>query len=135
IEWEQALGIGVGPYGRKHGVAFIGNNGTLVLNGSGGEVIPEKGKMEAVGLQKQQDRGLDGHMQAFVQAITQRDPALVNAPLQVGAHIAIFSQMGNIAYRTGEKLYWDRSKRKFTSRNANNYLSAKYHNGYKMPKA
>src|SRR5690625_6006460 len=27
--WEQAAGIDNGPYGRNHGVAFIGNNGTL----------------------------------------------------------------------------------------------------------
>lgn len=134
IEWEHALGIGLGPYGRNHGVAFIGDNGTLVLNRNGWEVIPEKGKMEAVALQKPKDNGLDVHMQNFVQAITKKDRALVNAPIQVGAHIAVFSQMGNIAYRTGEKLYWDRTKRKFIDRKANNYLLAKYHNGYKLPK-
>ena len=135
IEWEHAIGIGLGPYGRNHGVAFIGNNGTLVLNRNGWEVIPEKGKMEAVALQKPKDNGLDMHMQNFVQAITKKDRTLVNAPIQVGAHIAVFCQMGNIAYRTGEKLYWDRTKRKFTDRKANNYLLAKYHNGYKLPKA
>src|SRR5690606_3046944 len=32
IQWEHALGIESGPYSRDHGVAFIGNNGTLVVN-------------------------------------------------------------------------------------------------------
>lgn len=134
IEWEHALGIGLGPYGRTHGVAFIGENGTLVLNRGGWEVIPEKERIEAVPLQKSKDKGLDVHMENFIAAIQKKDQALLNAPIHVGAHIAVFSQMGNIAYRTGEKLFWDRTKRKFTDRKANSYLSANYHNGYKVPK-
>lgn len=134
IQWEHAIGIGLGPYGRNHGVAFIGNNGTLVLNRDGWEVIPEKDRMAAVALQKPKDNGLDEHMKNFVQAIVKEDKSILNAPIQAGAHIAIFSQMGNIAYRTGQKLYWDRTKRKFNDRKANKYLLANYHNGYTLPR-
>ncbi|NGM90414.1 gfo/Idh/MocA family oxidoreductase, partial [Parapusillimonas sp. SGNA-6] len=134
IQWEHAIGIGLGPYGRSHGVAFIGDNGTLVLNRGGWEVIPEKGRMEAVALQKPKEKGLDAHMANFVQAIAKKDRSHLHAPIQAGAHIAILSQMGNIAYRTGKKLYWDRAKRQFTDRQANSYLFAHYHNGYKLPK-
>ncbi len=134
IQWEHAIGIGLGPYGRSHGVAFIGDNGTLVLNRGGWEVIPEKERMEAVALQKPKEKGLDAHMANFVQAIAKKDRSHLHAPIQAGAHIAIFSQMGNIAYRTGKKLYWDRAKRQFTDRQANSYLFAHYHNGYKLPK-
>lgn len=42
IQWEQAQGIDDGPYNRDHGIAFIGNNGTLVLNRGGWEVIPDR---------------------------------------------------------------------------------------------
>ncbi|MDQ8006634.1 MAG: Gfo/Idh/MocA family oxidoreductase [Pedobacter sp.] len=133
IQWEHAIGIGLGLYGRSHGVAFIGNNGTLVLNRNGWEVIPEKDRMEAIALQKPKDRGLELHMENFVEAITRKDSSMLNAPIQVGANIAAFSQMGNIAYRTGKKLYWDRSKRRFTDAEANKYLAAKYNNGYKLP--
>jgi predicted dehydrogenase len=65
IQWEQATGIGGGPYGRDHGIAFIGNNGTLVLNRDGWEVIPElqvyKNNIpltDAIPLQKPVDNGL-----------------------------------------------------------------------------
>ena len=68
----------------------------------------------------------------FVEAIAKQDSSMLNASIQVGAHIAAFSQMGNIAYRTGKKLYWDKEKRKFTDKKANQYLQAKYHNGYKL---
>ncbi|WP_282635830.1 Gfo/Idh/MocA family protein [Sphingobacterium thalpophilum] len=134
IQWEHAKGIDLGPYGRNHGVAFIGNNGTLVLNRSGWEVIPEKGRMEALPFQPASDNGLERHMANFVEAIRQRNPQLLHAPIEAGAHIAIFSQMGNIAFRTGQKLYWDQGKQRFTDSNANRYLAAVYHNGYKYPK-
>src|SRR6187551_2590607 len=63
--WEHAVGIDGGPYNRPHGVAFIGNNGTLVVDRGGWEVIPEKvegkDKMEAVPQQKKVDDGLALH--------------------------------------------------------------------------
>lgn len=134
IQWEHAVGIDSGPYSRNHGVAFIGTNGTLVLNRGGWEVIPDRDRMDAVPLQNASDHGLERHMNNFVDAISKKDQTLLNAPIQVGAHIAILSQMGNIAYRTGKKLYWDGTRRKFTDKGANKYLKANYHNGYTLPK-
>ncbi|MBE8722120.1 Gfo/Idh/MocA family protein [Sphingobacterium pedocola] len=134
IQWEHALGIDLGPYNRTHGVAFIGNNGTLILNREGWEVIPEKEHIQAVPLQKSSDNGLEKHMVNFADAITKKDATKLNAPIEVGAHIAIFSQMGNIAYRTDKKLFWDKNQRKFTDKEANKYLVSQYHNGYKLPK-
>ncbi|NQD70146.1 Gfo/Idh/MocA family oxidoreductase [Sphingobacterium shayense] len=133
IQWEHANGIDLGPYNRNHGVSFIGNNGTLVLDRNGWEVIPEGDRMEAVPLQPSKDNGLELHMQNFVTAIQKNDSSLLHAPVQAGAHIAIFSQMGNIAYKTGKKLYWDQQKRNFTDTEANTYLRAKYNNGYEIP--
>lgn len=134
IIWEHTIGIAQGPYGRDHGVAFIGENGALVLNRRGWEVLPEKERMEAVPLQKPKENGLLAHMNNFVEAIRQKNSNLLNAPIKVGGDIAIFSQLGNIAYRRGEKLYWDKTKRQFTDKEANRYLKARYHNGYKLPR-
>lgn len=134
IQWEHALGISSGLYGRDHGVAFIGNNGTLVVNRGGWEVIPDQKRVEAVPLQKQQDNGLEKHMENFVQAIKDKDKNALNASIDIGSHVAIVSQMGNIAYRTGKKLYWDKMNARFTDDVSNQYLAAKYHNGYIMPR-
>lgn len=134
IIWEHTIGLAHGPYGRDHGVAFIGENGTLVLNRRGWEVMAEKDRMEAVPLQKSQENGLQTHMNNFVDAIIRKDSSMLNAPIKVGGDIAIFSQLGNIAYRYGEKLYWDKTKRQFTDKRANRYLKANYHNGYKLPR-
>jgi len=134
VQWEQATGIDLGPYEKTHGVAFIGNNGTLVVNREGWEVIPEKGRMDAVSFQRSQDNGLDKHMVNFVTAVRQKSVEGLHAPIEAGAHIAIFSQMGNIAYRTKKKLFWDKQKRSFNDREADQYLAKVYHNGYHLPK-
>ncbi|SER45776.1 Gfo/Idh/MocA family protein [Pedobacter rhizosphaerae] len=138
MQWEHATGIDDGPYSRNHGVAFIGNNGTLVLNRQGWEVIPgkdgDKNRIEAVPFQKSVDNGLQLHTKNFLDVIQSRKLEDLNAPIQAGAHVATICQMGNIAYRTGKKIYWDAAKGKFTDSQANKYLAAQYHNGYKMPK-
>ncbi|WP_293937853.1 Gfo/Idh/MocA family protein [Sphingobacterium sp. UBA5996] len=134
VQWEQATGIDLGPYQKNHGVAFIGNNGTLVVNREGWEVIPEKGRMDAVSFQRSQDNGLDKHMVNFVEAVRNKSAEGLNAPIEAGAHIAIFSQMGNIAYRSKKKLFWDKQKRSFNDKDADQYLAKVYHNGYNLPK-
>jgi hypothetical protein len=43
--------------------------------------------------------------------------------------------MGNIAFRTGQKLTWDKGAGKFTDNKANEkFMVKEYHNGYKLPK-
>ncbi len=133
IQWEHANGIDGGNYGRDHGIAFIGNNGTLVLNRGGWEVIPEGKKMEAVPLQKSVDNGLDLHTLNFTEVIKNRKFEDLHTPIQAGAHIAILSQMGNIAYRTGKKIYWDKNASKFDDVGANKLLTKEYQNGYALP--
>lgn len=138
MQWEHAQGISNGPYGRDHGIAFIGNNGTLVLDRGGWEVMPEmkddKPQMEAVAHQKKVDDGLDLHTTNFIDVVKSRKMDDLKAPIQAGAHVATIAQMGNIAYKTGKKVYWDKAKKQFTDADANQLLAASYNNGYTMPK-
>ena len=144
ILWEHATGIDGGNYGRNHGIAFIGNNGTLVLNRRGWEVIPEEefqgwGKegiprMEAVPLQKAEEGGLDLHTKNFIGAVKSRDASSLNAPIQVGYDAALVCHMGNISYKTGSRIFWDRKKEKFGDKSANKLIGIKYHNGWQLPK-
>ncbi len=136
IIWDHALGIGNGNYNRDHGIAFIGNAGTLVLNRNGWEVIEEK-KNEpklAVPFQKSSDNGLNKHWENFIAVVRSRKIEQLNCSIHEAAKIARLSQMGNIAYRTNRKLFWDNGKGQFTDNAINQqYLAAKYHNGYKLP--
>lgn len=137
LVWESAMGVTNGNYGRGHGIAFIGGNGTLVLNRGGWEVLEEsKGKNKvAKQLVKQSDNGLEKHWVNFIDAVKSRKAADLHCPIQAGAHVATVSQMGNIAYRSGQRLHWDAAKGEFADRKINKeYLTKEYHNGYKLPR-
>jgi hypothetical protein len=131
------MGIDNGSYNRDHGIAYIGNNGTLIVNRGGWEVIEEKqsGNKVSKPLEKPSDNGLDKHWQNFVSVVKSRKFEDLNCPIQAAAHVAIVSQMGNIAYRSGEKLTWDTKEERFTNDKINRqYFMKEYHNGYKLPK-
>jgi len=136
VLWDHAIGINDGAYGRNHGLGFVGENGTLVIDRGGWEVIPEvvngKTRMEAVPLKKGLDVGLDNHVKNHLECIKSRNPK-TNASIEIGAHIAKFSALGNIAYRTGKKLVWDGTK--FTNdTDANSYLVPNYREPWNLPK-
>ncbi|WP_221391957.1 Gfo/Idh/MocA family protein [Dyadobacter sp. NIV53] len=133
IQWEHAIGFGAGIYGREHGIAFMGGNGTLVVDRNGWEVVAQGKKMEAVTLQKSSDNGLDLHAKNFIEVIRSRKLEDLNAPIQIGSEVAILSHMGNIAYRTGNKIHWNQEKGKFDESVANQLITKEYHNGYKIP--
>jgi predicted dehydrogenase len=131
--WEHAQAIDAGNYGRTHGIAYIGNNGTLVLDRGGWEIIPEGKNMEAVKVKKSDD-GLANNTRNFIEVVKSRDFSKLNAPLQAGATVATICQMGNIAYKTGKKLIWDKQKQLFTDSEANKLITPVYHNKYTLPK-
>jgi predicted dehydrogenase len=136
VLWDHAIGVNDGAYGRNHGLGFVGENGTLVIDRDGWEVIPEnvngKIRMEAVPLAKGTGKGLNNHVTNFLECIDSRNPN-TNASVEIGAHIAKFSAIGNIAYRTGKKLIWNGTK--FTNETeANNYLIPNYREPWALPK-
>ena len=137
VMWDHAIGIDDGAYGRNHGLGFVGENGTLVLDRGGWEVIPERvngnTRMEAVPLKKAYgEGGLNLHVKNHLECIKSRNRNC-NASIEIGAHIAKFSQLGNIAYRTGKKLVWDGIR--FTNDEAaNNLLVPNYRSPWELPK-
>jgi len=136
LVWDSAMGIDNGSYGRDHGIAFIGNHATLILNRGGWEVIEERRSENKVAkpLETPKENGLDMHTLNFIEAIRKNDPTSVNCSIQDGAHVASVAQMGNISFRTGQKLNWDNNQHQFTDASVNNkYLINKYHNGYTLP--
>ncbi len=143
ILWEHATGIDGGNYGRNHGIAFIGNNGTLVLDRQGWEIIPEKefqgwdkdgiSKMDAAAFDQGNKSGLDLHTQNFLDAVKSRESSKLNAPIKVGYDAALVSHMGNVAFKTGNRIYWDETTGRFKSEKANELIKADYQNGWQLP--
>lgn len=133
MTWEHNMATGVGLYGMQHGIAFIGENGTLLLNRQGWEVKPEKDKLEALPWSKSVDNGLDKHAANFIDVVKSRKMQDLNCPFDAGAKVAIASHFGNVALRAGEKIYWDEIKNKFNIEKANQLVRPVYHNGWKLP--
>jgi predicted dehydrogenase len=141
--WEQANGIDLGPYGRDHGVAFIGNNGTLVVDRNGWEVIGEpnrtdynvyKGlKMESKPLVKSEGNGLDFHTRNFVDCMKTRQKP--NCDIAIAQNTALNASLGNIAFRTNSKIFWDAAKQEIIgNEKAQALTKANYENGWTLPK-
>ncbi len=134
--WEHAAGIDGGPYGRNHGVAFIGNSGTLVIDRRGWEVISETEDGEELirDVETTQSDGEDllNHMKNFVECIRSRERP--SADIEITANTAIVASLGNIAYRTGERIEWDHAARRITNvERANELLKTEYRDPYTFP--
>ncbi len=138
--WEHALGIDGGNYGKSEGIAFVGNKGTLVLYRQGWEIIPEKEnvdemtlyKMEAIPYQSRKDNYLDAHTSNFIDAIKANDASKLHCGIESGSLAAINAHMGNIAMKSGNKIYWHPESLNFgKDGKANEMLSVHYQNGWK----
>lgn len=113
--WEQFMAMGTSPYldeSGEPGVAFIGENGILAVNRNSWKVLPqqEDGKFltEALPPRKSSANGLDAHTKNFYECIQSRkDP---NCTIEMGRNAANVAHLGNIAYRTGKKLEWDKEQ-------------------------
>lgn len=134
--WEQSLGTGRGPYDRDHGVAFIGNLGTVVIDRGKWEVLPEVegGKYLTTALPTQRAEGndLDRHTLNFVDCIRSRQQP--NCPVDVGRNVAVCAQLGNMAYRLGQKLVWDDAQSQvINDPKANQFVKAHYRSPWHLP--
>ncbi|MDH3290903.1 MAG: Gfo/Idh/MocA family oxidoreductase [Gemmatimonadota bacterium] len=139
--WEHATGIDLGPYERNHGVAFIGNRGTVVVDRGKWELLPEtevvEGKLSYLTTpmpvqQRRDDGGLDAHMVNFVECIKTRAQPTCNA--SVAARAAVTAHLGNIAFKTGRRLTWDDATQSFPGdAQANALLRPTYRAPWRLP--
>jgi len=140
--WEHAAGIGLGPFQRPHGIAFIGNNGTLVVDRNQWEVFSEQergadGPRDKLPIQpaqvaKKEERGLDQHTEDFIQCMRSR--ATPRCDVRTGSLAAVNAHLGNIALRTGDVVDWQAEKRRFEdNRVANALLKPDYRRPWKLP--
>jgi predicted dehydrogenase len=136
IVWDHACGINHGLYDKKEGLAFYGENGTMVLTRAGWEVIPvvsnNKARMEAVPFKKGEGKGLYNHVGNMLSCIKSRE--LPNADVAIGAKVAKMSHLANISSRLGRGLVWDDAKSIFVNDpEATEFVKAYYRDPWKLP--
>jgi predicted dehydrogenase len=138
IEWEHAVGISHGPYGgHDHGVAFVGELGTLVVDRSKWRVAPEVADevqlSPEIPVTPVKDQGVERHTADFIAAVKDRSRT-VACPIESAANTATVCQMGNIAYRTGRKVQWDAAAGQFKDNAvANALMHPRYRPPYRLP--
>ncbi|MCD7936483.1 MAG: Gfo/Idh/MocA family oxidoreductase [Tannerellaceae bacterium] len=137
IVWDHACGINHGLFGKKEGLAFYGENGTLVLTRAGWEVMPVKERngerMEAVPFQKGEGKGLYNHVGNTLACIKSRQ--LPAADVAIGAQVAKISHLANISCRLQRELKWDDANSLFIGDNEANALAkAYYRTPWELPK-
>ncbi len=135
--WECGLNPGMGPYGKGHGVAFVGHKGTLIVDRGGYEIKPDWNSAEKAPYfegetQKNYGDGLNEHVQNFLKCI--REGGTPNATVEIGAKTGIVSEMGNIAYRTGKRIHWDDAAGKFKEEEADKLSRLNYSDNWKLPR-
>jgi len=138
VIWDHAMGIGLGDWKREHGLSFIGNNGTLVVDRGGWEVYSERSsdglKIEELPRQNGTGQGLALNMENFVQGIRSNNRD-TNANPTIGRAVASMAHMGNIALKTGSKIYWDPDKEEFIANaEASKLITPVYRDPWKLPK-
>lgn len=129
IIWDHACGINHGPFDKKEGLAFFGENGTLVLTRAGWEVLPvvvdKTPRMEAVPFKKGEGKGLYNHVGNFLGCIKSRE--LPNADIAIGARVAKMSHLANISCRLQREVRWDDANSLFVGDNEATALSKAYY--------
>ena len=114
-------------------VEFRGTKGTLYIDDSGYEIVPESGgqfqdskpRMDAV-----EEKSSDGdmtvsHMRNFLDCVKSR--ALPNADVEIGHRSTTFSHLGNIALATRSVIEWDGKAERITNNEqANSLLQYEY---------
>ncbi len=141
--WEHAVGIELGPFQRSHGIAFVGNDGTLVVDRDGWELHPEErledGRPEGYRMTARPrvearpgESGLDLHTRNFIECMKSRAQPVCNPA--VGSLAAVNAHLGNIAFRTGTKVHWDAAGQRFRDNQAaNDRLDASYRTPWTVP--
>lgn len=137
VTWDNDFGRKTNEYGLDHGLVFHGENGKMVASRNGWEVIPEltNGIPVIEAIEKQPSTGVDLglHIRDFLDSVKSRNRE-TNCSAEIGRNVARVAHMGNISYRTGEKINWNAETGKFLENSANEYLMPEYRKPWGIPK-
>ena len=150
LTYSMRKGNGLPLNGHGYGILFCGTEGSLMLDRSGYEIIPDqvtlpygikliKGDrpIRKIGLAAEKVAGVDGqpaHVEDFLRCLHSREKPV--ADIEVGHRSTNTCHLGNIAYKVGRKLNWDVATETFPGdAEANALLARAYRKGYELPEA
>jgi predicted dehydrogenase len=138
INLDMTAGVQEGPWERPYGIAFIGDNGTIVVNRAGYRVYPEwdnnlrEFRAEALTVGDLQESHPE-HVRNFLDCVKSRETP--ECTPEMGRAAAIHVHIPNIAARVGESyLLWDDKNSRFTnSEKANQLITPQYRAPWVLP--
>ncbi len=149
LTYSMRKGNGYPMDGHGYGIQFHGTDGTLFIDRSGHQIIPDrlaepygirliKGEMErrTIDLQKSsfdaENDGLPGHVDNFLECLKTRERPTCD--VEVTHNSTNTTHLGNISYLLGRKLEWDPETETFPGdAEANQLLTRSYRTGYELP--
>ena len=137
INWEHTAGTQNGPYGRLYGLAFIGNDATIVADRGGWEIFPEmeSGRYKVPAMPAQGSRGEthEEHVKNWLECIKfRKDP---NCTVETGRNVATYAHMANISLRSNTRVEWDPLQNNFgKNKAAMAYYAPEYRKPWELPK-
>ncbi len=136
VEWEHSITLSQKKFNSAAGICFQGNNGMMVINRGGWQVIPEHDVKDELqnGIPFKEGGGdLDKHINNFLECIRNNNLE-PKASVKVGKNVAILAHMGNMAYRTGEILLPNKDASSFNnSAKVDDLIMPKYRSPWKLP--
>jgi predicted dehydrogenase len=130
IVWEHRMWSTHGLEGSGFGIAFYGDNGTVVVDEKGWHVL-DAGKNPTKDGGKQ-TVGASAHFKNFLDCVKSRSNP--NADVEIGHLSTRLCHLGNIAHRVGRKLVFDAATESFGGdAEANALLGREYSSRFEMP--
>src|SRR5258708_5770240 len=126
-------------YKHRYGIEFHGTEGTMFLDRSGFQIIPEQKKigektwdLTVAGEMKDLGDQGTGHAANFLECLRTRKSPICD--VEIGHRSTSACLIANVAYRTKEKLAWDAKAEKFIggSKQADDLLRAHYRKPYEL---
>jgi predicted dehydrogenase len=150
LTYSMRKGNGYKFNGHDYGILFCGTDGSLLLDRSGYEIIPDS-IIEPYGIRlvhgvrplreitlkpdtyKADNDGQPIHVRNFLDCLRSRQRP--TADIAIAHHSTNTCHLGNIAYKVGRKLVWDNETECFKNDpEANALLARAYRKGYELPK-
>ena len=119
FNWDMTAGVQQGPYDKLYGLAFIGDDATIVTDRQSYKLIPEWDNKKKAFKVKEEDYvgGQEAHSlhtRNFLDCVKSREIPV--CPTEVGRAAAMHAHIANIAGRVGEPvLLWDDKNNRFTN--------------------
>ncbi len=112
-------------------VIFEGTEATLVTNYTEHEVWVKGKKLENFTPPEQSIPDSPGHIREFLDSIKSRK--LTTCNIGYGFRLTKGGLLGNIAFRSGERIYWDDARQRITnSSRANRFVTRRYRKPWKL---